>query len=113
MHKKLFHFITALILLSGAVLAVEKPPKAERMPSPPTTQQRSLISEGVSLHDASQYDDAIAKYKQVLEEAPMLLKRSMSWDSPTFTKRITKTPLCMHEVELDINPNCFRIYIDH
>ena len=70
MHKKLGHAIAILILLSGAVLGKEKLPKANRVPSAPTAEQKALISEGILLHDAGQYDNAILKYKQVLEESP-------------------------------------------
>ncbi len=59
-----------LILLSGAAFAGEKLPKPDRIPANATSQQKALISEGVSLDNVGRYDDAIVKYNQVLEVAP-------------------------------------------
>ena len=58
-----------LILLSIPLFA-EKLPKPDRDAAEPTTEQRVMISEAIQLHDAGRYDEAIAKYKQVLDQSP-------------------------------------------
>src|SRR5260370_1820909 len=64
-----FACLAALLLLAPARSA-EKLPDPKRDASPPSDAQRILIKEGVALHDAGDYDGAIAKYKQVLAESP-------------------------------------------
>ena len=64
-----FVCLAALPLLIPAQSA-EKLPEPKRQASPPSDAQRILIKEGVALHDAGDYDGAIAKYKQVLAESP-------------------------------------------
>jgi tetratricopeptide (TPR) repeat protein len=56
-------------LLCGTVSA-QKASKPTLTPSEPTPAQKGLIQQGVSLHDAQKYDEAIEKYKAVLEENP-------------------------------------------
>jgi tetratricopeptide (TPR) repeat protein len=63
-----FACVAALLLLIPAQSAELPEPKREA--SPPSDAQRILIKEGVTLHDAGDYDGAIAKYKQVLAESP-------------------------------------------
>lgn len=62
--------IITLFMAASIAAAAEKLPKADRIPLSPTEQHRVLISEGVRLHDAGQYDEAILKYQEVLEKAP-------------------------------------------
>jgi tetratricopeptide (TPR) repeat protein len=62
--------ILFFIVLAGIAYAGAKLPKADHLPSPLTAQQKTLISEGISLNDAGRYSDAILKYKQVLNESP-------------------------------------------
>ena len=64
-----FACLAALLLLIPAKSA-EKLPEPKREAWPPSDAQRILIKEGVALHDAGDYDGAIAKYKQVLAESP-------------------------------------------
>jgi len=59
-----------LLLLSPALLSAETLPKANRIPTPPTPPQGSLIRQGVALHDAGDYEGAIARYERVLAESP-------------------------------------------
>ena len=44
--------------------------KPKLLSQPPTAEQQAKIAEGIKLHDAKRYDDAIAKYKSVLAENP-------------------------------------------
>jgi tetratricopeptide (TPR) repeat protein len=59
-----------LISITYPILSAEKLPKADRIPEPPTEAQLALIREGVALHDQQNYDGAIAKYKEVLDQNP-------------------------------------------
>jgi tetratricopeptide (TPR) repeat protein len=63
-----FNLILALLL--PAVLMAQKLPKPSRAPAVPTQHQRTLTAEGLAYHDAGRYDEAIEKYKRVLDEAP-------------------------------------------
>lgn len=69
-NKYLLLCIAVVALLPTTVLAGEKLRKADRIPAALTAEQKALITEGIALHDAGQYDGAIAKYKQVLDHAP-------------------------------------------
>src|SRR5262245_40006936 len=60
-----FLFIGPAILLGA-----EKLPKPDRIPVVPSPAQKALISQGIALHDAGNFDGAIAKYEQVLAETP-------------------------------------------
>jgi tetratricopeptide (TPR) repeat protein len=50
--------------------AADKLPKADRIPTPPTSEEAAVIREGVTLHDKGDYEGAMAKYRQVLAENP-------------------------------------------
>ena len=58
----------ALVSVSSVVAQKIEPPKLT--PTPLTDSQRSLIREGIALHDRGDYDGAIAKYEEVLRETP-------------------------------------------
>lgn len=67
--KKLF--MSALILLAFCTfLFAQKAQKPTLTPKPPTPAQENLIKQGITLHDAKKYDDAIAIYQKVLDENP-------------------------------------------
>ena len=67
--KKLSCFMILLLAGSFPVLSqrVDKPTMS---PTPCSDAQKTMISQGVVLHDAKRYDDAIAKYQDVLKENP-------------------------------------------
>lgn len=48
-------------------------PKPDRVCADLTPAQATMVREGVALHDARRYDEAIAKYQQVLAEEPWLV----------------------------------------
>src|SRR5258708_29523601 len=81
-----FAFLAALLLLTPARSA-EKLPEPKREASSPSDAQRILIKEGVALHDASDYDGAIAKYKQVLAESPDVVLSLHELASSYFEKK--------------------------
>jgi len=62
------------IALSIAVFALvsfgQKVVKPTLTPEPPTLEQDLKIAEGIKLHDAKRYDEAVAKYSAVLAESP-------------------------------------------
>jgi len=68
--KRLVSVLTVLVLIPISLLAAEKLPKPDLMPAAPTPAQASVIREGIALHDAGNFDGAIAKYEQVLAESP-------------------------------------------
>jgi lipoprotein NlpI len=65
------HLLLFLVIgfLFGAVSA-QKTSKPTLTPSEPTVAQKTLIQQGVVLHDSKKFDEAIEKYKSVLEENP-------------------------------------------
>lgn len=69
MFKKIGQLLLFSCLLTVAISA-QKLEKPSLQPSPATPAQKQLIDEGVKLHDAGKYDEAIEKYAQVLKENP-------------------------------------------
>ncbi|HEY0426882.1 MAG TPA: tetratricopeptide repeat protein [Pyrinomonadaceae bacterium] len=59
-----------LLILFCVSASAQKITKPTLTPSEPTASQTALIQEGIKLHDAGSYDEAIAKYAQVLKENP-------------------------------------------
>jgi tetratricopeptide (TPR) repeat protein len=57
-------------LFSLSIAAQEKLSKPTLTPVEPTEAQRVVIEEGIALHDAKKYPEAIKKYQQVLKENP-------------------------------------------
>src|SRR6266567_8129693 len=70
MARHLLHGAATLALLVAPALTFEKTPDPKLTPSPPSREQSALVREGTKLHDAQNYDGAIAKYKEVLAENP-------------------------------------------
>jgi tetratricopeptide (TPR) repeat protein len=62
--------LAMLLMLPFSVCRAEKLPKADRMPAVPTAEQRALIREGIEFHDRGEYEVAVARYQQVLDETP-------------------------------------------
>ena len=65
-----FVLVVLMTLAPATLLAAEKLPKADRIPAATTPAQSALIKEGIALHDAGNFDGAIAKYEQVLAAEP-------------------------------------------
>lgn len=55
-------------ILMAAAFGLAQGAAPTRTPSPPTPDQQQKLRAGVDLHDQKQYDEAIAKYREVLEE---------------------------------------------
>ncbi len=70
MSSRLLLVLSVVVLLPSIVFAGEKLPKPTRQPAAPTANQKSLQAQGTALHDAGKFDEAIAKYKQILDESP-------------------------------------------
>jgi len=68
MKKTIFLFVlTVLFTVAGSAQKLEKP---KLTPQPATPAQNTLIGEGIALHNAKRYDDAVKKYEAVLQENP-------------------------------------------
>src|SRR5215213_6201582 len=59
--------VIGLFCVPAAAQSVSKPTLTS---TEPTAAQKSLIQEGIALHDAKKYSEAIKKYQQVLQENP-------------------------------------------
>lgn len=57
--------LAAAFCVSGAAQKIEKP---TLLPKPCTETQKQIVREGVSLHDAKKYSDAVTKYQLVVAE---------------------------------------------
>jgi tetratricopeptide (TPR) repeat protein len=67
--KRIFT-VSAILLVLALSAAAQKIEKPKLVSQPPTAEQRDLIHQGNTLHDAKRYDEAIAKYQQVLKDNP-------------------------------------------
>ncbi len=63
----LFSLLLCIITITSNAQKISKP---TLNPVPETPEQTALIREGISLHDAKNFDAAIVKYKSVLAENP-------------------------------------------
>lgn len=71
MRTILFFAVGAFAVLAAPVDAIAQPyPAPSRTPVPSTAAQTKAISAGIALHDQSKYDEAIARYREVIEESP-------------------------------------------
>ena len=76
----------ALFLFALVITALgQKLGKPTLTPSPLTAAQQKTLQEGVNLHDANKYAEAIAKYRSILAESPdcaaAMYELAMSLDS--------------------------------
>jgi tetratricopeptide (TPR) repeat protein len=68
MKRQLFWlFLIGLFCVSISAQKISKPTLT---PTEPNEAQKLLIQEGIALHDAKKFDEAIKKYQQVLAENP-------------------------------------------
>jgi tetratricopeptide (TPR) repeat protein len=63
--------MTAAFLLAFCLtFSAQTVQKPTLKPTDPTPEQEKLIKQGIALHDAKKYDEAIALYQKVLDENP-------------------------------------------
>src|SRR5262249_2347593 len=55
--------------------------------SSPTGEQRMMITDGIALHDSQKYDQAIAKYQEVIEQSPDLVSAIYEMAFTSFAKK--------------------------
>jgi len=67
--KKSLYIALIVIVLAFAALG-QKLGKPTLISSPLTVAQQQTLREGVTLHDAKKYDEAISKYRSILAENP-------------------------------------------
>lgn len=68
MKKLILSLFVGIVLCAS--LKAQKIEKPTLTPVEPNEAQKSLIQQGIKLHDAKQYDEAVKKYEQVLKECP-------------------------------------------
>lgn len=68
MKKLILSLIVGIVLCAS--LNAQKIEKPTLTPIEPNEAQKALIQQGIKLHDAKQFDEAIKKYEQVLKECP-------------------------------------------
>lgn len=65
------YLLSAILLFAFSVfVSAQKIEKPTKTPVEPTPAQKILIQQGIALHDATKYEEAIQKYEQVLKENP-------------------------------------------
>ncbi|MEP7147649.1 MAG: tetratricopeptide repeat protein [Acidobacteriota bacterium] len=67
--KKLL-FVFAHIAVLGLIASAQKIAKPTLEPKPCTETQTQTVQEGVALHDAKQFDEAVARYQRVVDDNP-------------------------------------------
>lgn len=67
---KRWFFVLALVFVVGLTVSAQKLPKPKKVPNPTTPEQHKMIQDGIALHDAKKFDEAIAKYQSVLAQNP-------------------------------------------
>lgn len=70
MKRNVFLTILFCIVFCLTTASAQKIAKPTLTPTEATPAQKQLIQEGISLHDQKRYDDAIAKYQEVIKENP-------------------------------------------
>ena len=65
-----FASVTLIVLVFALSAFSQKLGKPTLTPSPLTPTQQKTLQEGVKLHDEKKYEEAIAKYKSILDENP-------------------------------------------
>lgn len=63
-------FVSLFIIIFTFTAFGQKLGKPTLKPSPLTAAQQTTLQEGVKLHDAKKYEEAVAKYKSILDENP-------------------------------------------
>jgi tetratricopeptide (TPR) repeat protein len=63
-----------LLIAPATLFGAEKLPRPDRMPVVPTQAQKALIAQGLALHGAGNFNGAIAKYEQILADAPTVVE---------------------------------------
>lgn len=94
-YTRIIALALALSMAYGMAVAAEKLPKADRIPLPPAEQHKALISEGVRLHDAGKFDEAILKYQQVLEKSPDVVEAMYELGFTYFHKKDYENALAL------------------
>lgn len=62
--------IAALVLATATFVTAQKIEKPTLTPKPCTDEQSQMVREGITLHDAKKYPDAVAKYEEVIAANP-------------------------------------------
>ena len=68
--KKHLLLLTVILLAVTTLAFAQKLPKPTQLPNSLTDAQQKLLNDGIKLHDAKQYDSAIAVYDKILAENP-------------------------------------------
>lgn len=70
MMMKKFTVVALFLIALSFGLNAQKLVKPTKTPTQPSTEQQKVLLEGIKLHDAKKYDEAIAKYEAILVANP-------------------------------------------
>lgn len=62
--------LALMLVLCVSVAISQNLVKPTKTPTQPTAEQRKVLQEGIKLHDAKKYDEAIARYESILAANP-------------------------------------------